>query len=122
MRVNGQRHTPATLLPERDPVLTVQEAEWTPGTVWTGAEGSIPTVIRFPDRPAHSDLLYQIHYPGTQQKCVRRIFSEGKSGRSLGLTNVPRSCVDCVEIWEPQTLGNLWGCQRPVHKLLKNVT
>jgi hypothetical protein len=107
---------------ERDPVLTVQEAEWTPGTVWTGAEISVPTVIRSPDRPAHSELLYQLRYPAPQQKCVPQIFSGGKSDRYLRLTNVPRSCADCVEIWEPQTPGNLWACKRPVQKLLKNVT
>jgi len=116
----------ATLRPlyslERDPVLTVQEAEWTPVMVWTGAEESIPTVILSPEPPALSELLYQIRSPGTQQKCVPRIFSGGKSGRCLGLTNVPGSCADCVEIWEPQTPGTLWGCKRPVQKLLNNVT
>ena len=28
-------------------------------------------------------------------------FLEGKVGRCLGLTNLPPSCADCLEIWEP---------------------
>ena len=31
----------------------------------------------------------------------------GKCGRCLGLTTLPPSCVDCVEIWEPQPPGTL---------------
>jgi hypothetical protein len=33
-----QRHTPATLLREGDPVTIVREDGWVPGAVWTGAE------------------------------------------------------------------------------------
>ena len=29
----------------------------------------------------------------------------GKDGRCVGLTNLPPSCVDCLEIWEPQPPG-----------------
>jgi hypothetical protein len=28
----------------------------------------------------------------------------------LGLTILPHSCADCVEIWEPQTPGDLRVC------------
>ena len=38
MEVGGQRHAPAALLPEKDPVPIVQEAGWATGPVWTGAE------------------------------------------------------------------------------------
>ena len=27
----------------------------------------------------------------------------GKRGRCVGLTTLPPSCADCLEIWEPQT-------------------
>jgi hypothetical protein len=37
-------------------------------------------------------------------------FLEGKSGRWLGLITLPPSCVDCLEIWEPQTPGTLRAC------------
>ena len=41
----------------KDPVPIVQEAEWAPEPVWTGAEHLAPTGIRSPDRPARSQLL-----------------------------------------------------------------
>ena len=39
------------------------EGGW-PGPVWTSAESLAPTGIRFPDRPARSELLYRLSYPG----------------------------------------------------------
>jgi hypothetical protein len=32
--------------------------------MWTGAEILAPTGIRFPDRPARSELLYRLSHPG----------------------------------------------------------
>jgi len=56
---------PRPLYPlERDPVPIVWEAEWAPGTVWTGAENLPPSGIRSPDRPARSESLYRLNYPG----------------------------------------------------------
>jgi hypothetical protein len=56
---------PRPLYPwERDPVPIVWEAGWTPGSVWTGAENFDPKNIRFPDRPARSESLYCLRYPG----------------------------------------------------------
>ena len=43
--VGGQRHAPATLPPEKNPVPVVEEAGWTPGPVWTGAENLTATVF-----------------------------------------------------------------------------
>jgi hypothetical protein len=54
---------------ERDPVSIVQEAGWTPEPVWTGAENLTTTGIRSPDRPALSELLYRLSYPGAP--CIR---------------------------------------------------
>jgi len=34
----------------------------------------------------------------------------GKGGRCLGLTTLPPSCADCLEIWEPQPLGTFRAC------------
>jgi hypothetical protein len=48
--------------PGKDPVPIVQEAEWAPGPVWTGAENLAPTRIRSPARPARSHLLYRLSY------------------------------------------------------------
>ena len=64
MGVSSQRH-PLTDLPrERDPVPLVQEAGWAAGPVWTGDENLTPTGIRSPDRPARSESLYRLRYPG----------------------------------------------------------
>ena len=38
---------------------------------------------------------------------VREIFPEVKGGRCVGLTALPPSCADCLEIWEPQPPGTL---------------
>jgi hypothetical protein len=54
----GQRHAPAALPRERDPVPT----GWAPGTAWTGAENLVPTGIRSSDRPARSESLYRLRY------------------------------------------------------------
>ena len=48
--------------PGKDPVPIVQEAGWTPGTVWTGTENFASIEIRFPDRPARSQSLYRLSY------------------------------------------------------------
>ena len=53
MRVGGQRHAPAALPPAK-----------APGPVWTAAENLAPTGIRSPDRPARSESLYRLSYPG----------------------------------------------------------
>jgi len=41
----------------------------------------------------------------------------GKGGRCIGLTTLPSSCADCLEIWEPQP-WNSQGLSRPVKGLL----
>jgi hypothetical protein len=35
-----------------------------PGPVWTGTENFFPTGIRSPDRPALSQSVYRLSYPG----------------------------------------------------------
>jgi len=41
---------------------------------------------------------------------TRNISWGGKDGRCVGLTTLPPSCADCLEIWEPQTPGTLRVC------------
>jgi hypothetical protein len=55
---------PGRFAPGNDPVSIVQDAGWAPGPVWAGAENLAPTGIRFPDRPARSESLYRLRYPG----------------------------------------------------------
>jgi hypothetical protein len=35
------------------------------------------------------------------------MFSGGKGGWSVGLTTLPPSCADCLEIWNPKGLSRL---------------
>jgi hypothetical protein len=44
---------------------------FTPGTVWAGAKILAPTGIRFPDRPARSESLYRLSYPGPSKKVIK---------------------------------------------------
>ena len=64
MGVEDQHQAPAALPPGKDPVPSVQEAGWAPGSVWTGAENLTPIGIRSPDRPVRSESLYRLGYPG----------------------------------------------------------
>ena len=59
----GVSVTPRPLFtPGKDQVPIVQEAGWTPGPVWTGAENLDSTGFRSPDSPARSQLLYRLSY------------------------------------------------------------
>jgi hypothetical protein len=42
-----------------------------------------------------------------EQKWVPEISPGGKDGRCVGLTTLPPSCAECLEILEPQPVGNL---------------
>jgi hypothetical protein len=50
---------PRPIYPQERP-----EFGWTPGPFWTRAENFAPIGIRFPDRPARSQSLYRLSYPG----------------------------------------------------------
>jgi len=56
--------------------------------------------------------FFRPHYgPGVDTVSNRNKYQEyflgGKGCRCLGLTTLPLSCADCLEIWEPQTPGTL---------------
>ena len=57
---------PSGLTAEKDSLPIVREAEWAPGTVWTGAEYLAPTGTPYPDRPARSESLYRLRCRGRQ--------------------------------------------------------
>jgi len=51
----------------------------------------------------------------TQRGCLNSrwvpgIFPGGRGCRSVGLTTLPPSCADLLEMWEPQPLGPLSAC------------
>ena len=58
---------------------------------------------------------FRPHYgPGVDSASKRNEYQEyflgGKGGRWVGLTTLPPSCADCLEIWEPQPPGTLRAC------------
>ena len=55
---------PGYFTPGENPVPIVQETGWAPGPVCTGAENLALTGIRSPNRPARSESLYRLSYPG----------------------------------------------------------
>ena len=55
MAVTTEGGWSASRLGRNDPILTVQEAGWAPGPVWTGAENLAPTGFLSPDHPARSE-------------------------------------------------------------------
>jgi hypothetical protein len=55
---------PGRFTPGKDQDPLVHEAVFAPGPLWTCAKNIASTGIRSPDRPAHSQSLYQMSYPG----------------------------------------------------------
>ena len=49
----------------------------------------------------------------------QKFFLGGKGGRCVGLTTLPSSCADYLEIWNPQ--GLLYLYEDPPHKKLKKI-
>ena len=86
MGVGGQRHAPAASSPGKDPVPIVQEAGWASGLVWTGA-GNLAS--RFADRPARSESLYRLSYPGLEKYSGIKFNENWSSG-----SRVPRGQTD----------------------------
>jgi len=41
---------------------------------------------------------------------TRNVSPGGKDGRCVGLTTLPHSCEDCLDIWEPEPPGALRAC------------
>ena len=66
--MRGQRHVPAALYPRERTGTHLQQARWAPGPVWTGAENLAHTGIRSPNRPARSESLYRLSYPGPRRE------------------------------------------------------
>jgi hypothetical protein len=84
------------------------------GTRWRSGWGTALQTgrsrVRFP--MVSQDFFYWRNNSGrtmalgsTQPLTVLGIFPGGKGGRCVGLTTLPPSCADCLEIWNPQGLS-----------------
>ena len=70
------KSSPDRLTPAgRDQVPVVQEVWWTPQPVWTSAVNLDRTRIRSLERPARSETLYRVSYPGPHESSVVNVFS-----------------------------------------------
>jgi hypothetical protein len=72
---------------------------------------------RFDSRCHWNFLLtsFWLHYgPGVDSASDRKEYQEyflgGKFSHCIGLTTLPPSCADSLEVWEPQPPGTLKGC------------
>jgi hypothetical protein len=70
---------------------------------WTDAPADLNGLVRFAEKrnlvSAHSsNPVYQKYFLG------------GKGCRCVGLINLPPSCTECLEMWEPQPPGSLCAC------------
>jgi len=73
---------------------------------------------------------FRLHYgPGVNSASNRNEYQEyilwGKGSQCVGLTTLPPSCADCLEICEPQPPGTLRACQGDCFyatKMKQNVT
>jgi len=45
---------------------------------------------------------------------LTEVYYRDKRGRCVGLTTLPTSCADCLNIGEPQPPGTLWASNMPV--------
>ena len=71
--------------------------------------------LGFDSRWCHRNFSFWLHYgPGIDSASNRNeyqeYFLEGKGGLCVGLTNLPSSCADCLEIWDPPSPGTLRAC------------
>jgi len=95
--------------PGEDPVPILQDAGWALSPVWTGGK-SRPYRDSIPDPPPRSQSLYRLSYPTHNRNEYHEYFLGGKGGRCVGLTTLPTSCADCLEIWKPPPPGTLRAC------------
>jgi hypothetical protein len=70
MRIGGQGQALVALPPGKRPGTYSIRFCVAPGPVTMGAENLASIGIRSPDRPARTELLCQLRYPGYTKMCV----------------------------------------------------
>jgi len=71
----------------------------------------------FPD--GVTDIILLIALWSSNRNECQEYFLWGKGGRSVGLTTLPPSCADCLEIWKPQPSGTIRVCPGPYKDCLE---
>jgi hypothetical protein len=74
--------------------------------------GSIPDVIGIFHwhNSSGRTMALGLTQPVTE-KMYQEYFLGRKGGQCVGLTALPPTCADCLEIWEPQPPGTLRACR-----------
>jgi hypothetical protein len=115
MGVDGQCHASTALPRERDPVSVVQEAAWAPGPFWTSKENLAPTGIRFPDRPARSQSLYESNSKITNVRYFWRGVTEIKVSYHSRINLAPDGKSNLLLIFPRMARQTLLGQGPPPH-------
>ena len=63
--------------------------------------------------PSRRTMALGLTQPLTEMSTRNISWGGGKEGRRVGLTTLPPSCADCLEIWKPQHPGTLRACPDP---------
>ena len=63
--------------------------------------GFEPRTVKAVERIEYCGSDLNIAVPHTKRNEYQEYFLGGKGSRCVGLTTLPLSCADCVEIWEP---------------------
>ena len=76
-------------------------AGWAPGPGWTRTENLAPTRFRFPDRPARSESLYRLSYPGSSPMypAIHYLINHNSMLYNLTLQLGPRCTVRTFNSW-----------------------
>jgi hypothetical protein len=72
----------------------------------TDAPADLNKLVRYAERRNLVSARVPSHFKRSQPG----IFPVGKGDRCVRLTTLPPSCVDCLEIWEPQPPVMLRAC------------
>jgi len=63
-------------------------------------------------------ILLAALWPWGSTQPLTEMSTMGKGGRCVGLTTLPLSYADDLEVWESEPSGTLWACSSPVRGLL----
>jgi hypothetical protein len=113
--VGGQRHAPAALPPGKTRYPLYRKLGGPQKPVWTCAENLAPTGVRSPDRPARSQSLYRLKYPGSAGSLRSSFFRDAVRPLVGGLLPNFRSKIQAVqkECW--------WTSLNPLHAELNPI-